>query len=141
MVVQAAGVGRHGRHLRRRVRTGGDDAQRQLHAQRPTLGQLVQPSACIGVDTVTDALVHQRDRLLEAESQHRRADHDAMSIVHEIVEPEVAVGACRHHGTQVGGALRCARPVHRATRAQGDRPRPPSTPRPAPSAQPRPARW
>ena len=62
------------------------------------------------VDAGAEALAHQHDRLVELESEHRRADDGALPVVDEVVEREMAVRARGHDHMEV--RRRIAQQVH-----------------------------
>ena len=130
------------RDLRLRVAAGRHHRQRELQAERPALGQLVQARGRVAVDARAEAAAHQLDRLVEPEAQlapGRRAMHCAVGD--QVVDLEPAVGARRDHGAQVGRrvAQQVGQRLARRRRAAG-RPRRRSGRRRAPTARPRRAR-
>ena len=80
----------------------GHHRQRELQAQRPAFGQLVQARRRVAVDPRAEARARQLDRLVELEAQQRRPDDGAAAVGDEVVDVELAVGARRHDGAQVG---------------------------------------
>jgi hypothetical protein len=97
----------HGARLRMRPRDAAvvgraEQRQRQLQAERPTLGDFMQPGRGVGLRGFAGALPHQLDGFGEAEAQLRGVDQHRLAIGHHVVQPEIAVGARRHDAAQVG---------------------------------------
>ena len=101
-VVQHPALRRRHRDLRLRVAAGGHDRHGELQAERPAFGQLVQARGGVAVDARAEAPAHQLDRLVEPEAQLGRADARRAAVGDQVVDLELAVGARRDHGAQVG---------------------------------------
>ena len=101
VVVQVAGPGRDGVHGAARIAAARNRGHRELQAERPAFGQLVQPCSRVGVDAGAEARAHQRDRLVDPEAQLLGADRRALAIAHQVRDAEFDVAAGRHHDAQV----------------------------------------
>jgi hypothetical protein len=73
-----------------------------LKPERPALGQFVQPCRGVVIDGGAETAVHQSDRFAEIEAQLRRADHEALVVVDEIVDAEMAIRPGCDDDAQVG---------------------------------------
>ncbi len=87
------------------VAGAADGRQRELQAQGPAFGQLVQARGVVVVDAVAEVLVHDFERLFEAKAQHRLRHHRALPVGDEVVDAQVTVGARGHHHAQVGRCI------------------------------------
>ena len=85
-----------------RVAAGVGGRQRELQAEGPAFGQVVQTGGGVVVDPVAEALAHHFERLLELEAQHRLRHQRALPVVDQVFDAEAAVGARGHHRAQVG---------------------------------------
>ena len=111
----------------------GHHRQRELQAQRPALGQFVQPRRGVAVDARAEARAHQLDRLVELEAQLRRADDGAAAVGRRGRRSRAGSRRARPP-RRAGWAARCAagRPAPRAWPRAGGRPRRRSARCPAP---------
>ncbi len=102
LLAQAAAARRQRTDLGARVCTGRHHRQRELQPERPAFGELVQPRRRVVTDGGTEPAAHQGDRLGELEAKLRRADLDALTVVDEVVDAELAVCAGGDDDAQVG---------------------------------------
>ena len=101
MVVQPAVKHGHARDIRVRIDTTRDDRQRELDAKGPAFGHFVQAGGGVVVDARAQAVAHELHGFVESKPKRGRLDHDALSVGHEIVDVQVAVGARSHDHPQI----------------------------------------
>ncbi len=80
----------------------GDCRQRELQAERPALGHVMQPGAGVGLHAGLKVPADQRDRLVQAETQQAGIDFHALAIWAQPLHDRVEAAAGRHHDAQVG---------------------------------------
>ena len=105
-VVQCAALDRERGDLGVWVVARSDDRQRELQAQRPAFGQLVQPGGVVVVQPLAETLAHQLKRFGKLEAQQRRTDGHALPVGDEVLDVEPAVAAAATTTRRLGGVLR-----------------------------------
>ena len=101
MVAQRAAVHRHRRDFGLRIAAGRHHRERELQAERPAFGQLVQARDRIAVDARAEARLDQLHRLVQLKAQQLRRDARALAVVDQVVDVEMAIGAGRHDHAQI----------------------------------------